>query len=305
MYALDFRAMGSEVRAVLDSDDAAQASGALDRFAAWLARCERTLSRFDDRSELSRLNALGFVDHADELLWNAIDVACDAATSSDGLVTPMVLGALEAAGYDPSFELLELEQPGPHPAAYVADFRDIERDAATRSIRLPLGGRVDLGGTAKGWCADLGAAELARTGPALVSIGGDVAMSESRRGPWPVAIEDPRGSRAPLEVVALRRGGVATSGRDQKRWRRSGAWQHHIIDPRTGAPSRTDVWTASVIGPSALAAEVAAKRVMLDGCELGLRWIESRPDLAAIVVCEDGRVRRSARFGEHAWAGAA
>jgi thiamine biosynthesis lipoprotein len=183
----------------------------------------------------------------------------------------------------------------------VPDWRCIQRDMRTRSIQLPPGVRLDLGGTAKGWSADAAVASLARFGPALVDLGGDIAASRAQRAPWPIAIDDPRGDRGSLDLVLLHEGGIATSGRDFRRWKRNGLDQHHLIDPRTGAPAKTDVWTATAIAPRALEAEIAAKRVLLEGSCAGLEWLEQRPNLAAIVVREDGVVLRSARFAHHVW----
>ena len=300
LYALDFKVMGCETRVVLDSE-APGASAALESVAVWLVECERRLSRFDSMSALSTLNDFGWADHVDEVLWDAVDAALRAASETDGLVTPTVLAALEAAGYDRSFDALEREQGNPLGAPRVPDWKGVERDPETRSIRLPAGVRLDLGGTAKGWCADAAASRLSVLGPALVDIGGDVSMSEATRDPWPIAIEDPRGTDEPLDVVLVPRGGVATSGRNVRRWRRAGIEQHHVIDPRTGAPARTDVLTASVIAGRALDAELAAKRVLLEGSEAGLAWIDSRPELAAIVVRDDGHVLRSRRFESHSY----
>jgi thiamine biosynthesis lipoprotein ApbE len=56
-----------------------------------------------------------------------------------------------------------------------------------------------------------------------------------------------------------------------------------------------------VIGPRAIAAEIAAKRVLLEGAAAGLAWLEQQPELAALIVREDGEVERSARFETHAW----
>jgi hypothetical protein len=46
---------------------------------------------------------------------------------------------------------------------------------------------------------------------------------------------------------------------------------------------------------------VAAKVVVLLGSDEGLRWIEERPALAALVVREDERVLRSAKFASNVW----
>jgi thiamine biosynthesis lipoprotein len=301
MLTVEFKTMGCHARAVLDAEGEC-ARAALDRLPAWFARREHVLSRFDPESALARLNAHGTADRVDDVLWEAIDVALGAAAATDGLVTPTILSALEAVGYDRTFDRMERDQPGPpSDARAVPDWRTIERDARTRSIRLLPGLRLDLGGTAKGWTADIAARSLARIGPALVDVGGDVAMSRSPRDGWPIAIADPRGRRDALDLVVLRGGGIATSGRDFRRWKRSGLEQHHLIDPRTGAPSRTDVLSATVIAPRALDAEIAAKRVLLDGSRRGLAWIESHPELAALIVRDDGLVLRSAHFDEHAW----
>ena len=301
MLTIEFETMGCHARVALDGDGS-RARRALRWILPWFHARARTLSRFDPGSALFRLNARGSAEAVDEVLWGAIDVALRAASATDGLVTPTILSALEAAGYDRPFDRLEREQPvppaKPHP---VPDWRAIERDALARAILLPPGVRLDLGGTAKGWTADAAVRALAPAGPALVDLGGDIAMSRRRAEPWPVAIADPRGPEEPLALALIREGGIATSGRDVRRWRRSGVEQHHLVDPRTGAPARTDVWTATVIGPSALDAEVAAKRVLIEGSRAGMDWIESHPGLAALVVREDGVVLRTRGVSDRLW----
>jgi thiamine biosynthesis lipoprotein len=94
---------------------------------------------------------------------------------------------------------------------------------------------------------------------------------------------------------------VATSGKDFRRWRRAGAWQHHLIDPRTGRPSISDVWSATVVAPSLQIAELAAKTAVILGSAEGLRWIERRPNLAALFVLEDGTRLDSLRLQDHLW----
>ncbi len=91
-----------------------------------------------------------------------------------GLVNPLVLPALEAAGYAHSFETETFEPGAESPVATVWDWHDIELDADRRQIRLPAGSRIDLGGTAKGWAAQQTASWLSQTGPCLVDAGGDI-----------------------------------------------------------------------------------------------------------------------------------
>ena len=96
-------------------------------------------------------------------------------------------------------------------------------------------------------------------------------------------------------------GGVATSGRDYRRWTRNGTWQHHILDPRTGRPAQSDVLSATVIAPTAYEADVAAKTALILGSRDGLEWIEAHPALAGLLVTDEGQVIRSQRLNDYLW----
>jgi thiamine biosynthesis lipoprotein len=233
------------------------------------------------------------------MLFQAIEAACAAARESGGLVTPTVLDAVEEVGYRGSFT-------GPQIQARCADdtrcqpvpsWQAIELDEAALRVRLPRGTRLDLGGTAKGWLAD----RLCHTfrGPALVDLGGDIAVNGPRSdgSAWPIAIArvEPNEPEPPLLLLAS--GGVATSGRDYRVFARG----HHLIDPRCGAAARTRVVSASAIAESALAAEVAAKVVLLADAEAGFPWVQKRLRVAARALFEGGRVVTSSRFLHHTW----
>ncbi|GIW91578.1 MAG: hypothetical protein KatS3mg109_2010 [Pirellulaceae bacterium] len=107
MQRLQFRAMGSTITIVIDSDDPT-ARPALNVARQTFLRYEQILSRFRSHSELSALNRragrgpvrVGYT------LWRAVQHALRAASASDGIVTPTVGAALVAAGYDRDFATL-------------------------------------------------------------------------------------------------------------------------------------------------------------------------------------------------------
>ncbi|MEP7357639.1 MAG: FAD:protein FMN transferase [Anaerolineales bacterium] len=302
MHTISFKAMGCEMQAMLDSNTL-DARRALAEVPAWFEDWEQRLSRFRPSSELSQLNAAGGRPMAvSPAFWQVVDFALQAERETHGLVTPLLLDALEAAGYDRSFDALEktgaraTASAAPHPAPRAAD--SIRRDPRQRTLQLLGGARLDLGGVAKGWAADRAARRLGMHWPALVDAGGDIAAAGPRPDslPWSISISSPLRPDEDLEALSLSNGGVATSGRDYRRWQRDGLWYHHILDPRTGRPAETDVLSVTVAGPSAVRAEMAAKAALILGSQPGLAYLDARPELAGLLVKEDGQVLRSTKL---------
>jgi thiamine biosynthesis lipoprotein len=299
-----FRAMGCQMLAMVDADDAAVGE-VLAAVPEWFGAWEDHISRFRPTSELSRLNASrGRFMVVSEVLWEVLEAALTAEQASNGLVTPTMLNTLEAVGYDRSFDTGLTRQKALLPAVMppiLDPAHGIELDASARSVRLLDDVRLDFGGVAKGWAADQAMRRLSFFGPALVEAGGDIAVSGPRKSGagWEIGVADPRGPDRDLEVICVEQGGVATSGRDFRRWQVNGVWQHHLLDPRTGQPAITDVLSSTVIAPTVGEAEIAAKVALILGSTDGLEWIEAHPPLAALFVLDDGHVARSARLGDY------
>ena len=278
---ISFRALGSQANIWLKTpEDGAEA---LRQVPGWLEEVEAALSRFRPDSELSRLNQRPreWVAASDMVL-NSLEAALHAARSTDGQVTPLVLRALVAAGYDRSFETLPQAAETNTRTVPASHWEAIQVDRTAGRVWLP--DAIDLGGTAKGWAAHQIAQRLAAYGPVLVDLGGDmVALGK----PWTVHIFDPFQPQTPFAAVILRDQAIATSGTDYRRW---GSNQHHIIDPITGAPAQTDVVSATVIHPDAVLAEAFAKTVVLQGSTTGLSWLAQHTQAAGLVFDHTGCV---------------
>lgn len=299
MRWLEFRAMGCQMMAIVDNETE-DAQAVLNRVPDWFEAWEQALSRFRPDSELSRLNARAGQRPipVSETLWQVLRAALQAAEMSNGLVTPTILPALQHAGYTDSFEHLPRQQAaaGTLPADAVAAaqaWRDIALNPAERTVGLPAGVQLDLGGVAKGWAAEVAARRLDRYGPALVDAGGDIAVSAPRRdgSPWIIEVASPFNEAETLAHIALLEGVVVTSGRDYRQWMQGGRLRHHIIDPRTGEPADTDLISVTVIARRAVRAEAAAKMMLILGFEEGLNWLSRQRDIAALLVREDGEMR--------------
>ncbi len=279
----------------------------VDEVRAEVAACDLACSRFREDGELSFLNDPSRAQVAvlvSSWLADALTTAIWAAQESDGLVDPTIGQCLVDLGYDRTFELLRPDQPLVVRATHVPAWeRVVVRERAVANpiceaqfeARVPVGIRLDLGATAKALCADRSARRASNvTGcGVLVSLGGDVAVAgPSPVDGWPVRVTD-RADTDPAEgghgqTVAVRAGGLATSGTSVRRWAQDGRPRHHLVDPRTAQPS-AEVWrTVTVAAASCVEANVASTAAIILGHQAPA-WLSGR-DVHARLVGAEGEV---------------
>lgn len=267
-----FDAMGTVVELVLEADDAGLAfAAAEDEF----ERLEQIMSRFRRDSELSRLNDAGSLDVSQDLA-EVVELAVAARERTGGRFDPTVHDAVVAAGYDRTFA--ELPEDAPQAAAAPSRCGGAVRVDGLH-VEVAPGFRLDLGGIGKGFAAERVAQLLALEGPCIVNAGGDIAVRGVPAGEpyWPVGVEGG-------PTLGLADAGLATSGRDRRRWRRGGRELHHLIEPATGEPAATDLVRVTAIGRDAVDAEVLAKVLLLGGEAQAVA-----SGVPAVLVTHDGR----------------
>jgi thiamine biosynthesis lipoprotein len=117
----------------------------------------------------------------------------------------------------------------------------VDLSAGTISL-AEKGMSLDLGGIAKGYALDRARLVLRKLGVtrALVNAGGDIiALGEKAPGKlWRVGVQDPRNSTGIAAVAAVKDKCVLTSGDYERFIEKDGVRYHHILDPRTGYPTR-------------------------------------------------------------------
>lgn len=167
-------------------------------------------------------------------------------------------------------------------------------DPARNAVRLATHVELDLGGIAKGFVADSALATLAGAGIqyALVDAGGDIALSTPPPGrDWRVQV-------AGKGLLAMHKGGIATSGDSERFVEIDGVRYSHIVDPRTGH-GITNRCHVTVIAESGMKADALATTISVLGPKAGIAYIETLAHTEALVIqLIDGEARhfRSSSF---------
>jgi FAD:protein FMN transferase len=281
--------MGTTV--VVAASDPAALELATSTVRAVVTAIDRTCSRFQSESELSRLNRASGSGpvQVSELLDAAISASLDAAAATDGVVDPTIGALIERLGYTVTFSDMPLDGPSIEVDIRAAPgWASIVHDRDRRTFALPADASLDLGAVGKAWAADQAAGAAAwRVGTGvLVSCGGDLAVA----GPaltegWRVRVSEAVGA-APWQDVQIFDGGLATSGMESRTWRRGGEVLHHIIDPTTGFPPVSPWLMATVAAATCAQANTAATCAIVLG-ERAPAWLRDR-GLPARLMHRDG-----------------
>ncbi len=124
-------------------------------------------------------------------------------------------------------------------------------------------GHFDPSGIVKGWAIANAAAILRQRGFVnfYVEAGGDIEVSghNSRGKPWRIGIRNPFNMNEIVKVVALREGGVATSGTYIR--------GQHIYNPKKADELITEIVSLTVIGPNIYEADRFATAAFAMGYE--------------------------------------
>ncbi|WP_129312146.1 FAD:protein FMN transferase [Streptomyces sp. L2] len=159
-------------------------------------------------------------------------------------------------------------------------------------------GSLDPTGIVKGWSAERAARELAEVdGVCGVSVngGGDVQMlgAPEPQRPWRIGVADPLrpgGLAAVISAAGVAELSVATSGTAER--------GDHIVDPRTGRSAVTDLVSVTVVGPRLTFVDCWATAAFAMGSRAGLAWLESLPDVEALLITAGDEVRCTAGLAD-------
>lgn len=159
---------------------------------------------------------------------------------------------------------------------------------------------LDLGGVAKGYIADdLADLFIAHgVGRFVINLGGNVVVRGGRPAdasarppvaagsPWRIGIINPLDPAHNRAIVDMVDGSVVTSGIHERRFTKGGVTYHHILDPATGMPAKTDLTSATIIAPRSMDCDGYSTTALMLGARDAIDFVESLPGIEAVLIDE-------------------
>ena len=285
--------MGTDVTITVVAKSAEEGEAAIDAGMAELRRLDAMMSLYKDTSEITQVN-LAAGKHPVKVSPEMIEAEEAARKISDlsGGVFDVTVGPLVVLW---QMKLKEGTIPSDREIARIkplVNYRNVVVDRKHSTIFLKKKGMImDFGGM-KGYMADRVKDLLKKRGinDAVIALAGDIWVLGRRDDgkPWRIGVQHPREKDKVLAVLDLSDKYISTSGDyerfvivEKKRY-------HHIIDPRTGKPSK-GVISATLVGDRGAVIDPLAKVPFILGPEEGLKIVK-KLGAEAIIVDDHGKV---------------
>jgi thiamine biosynthesis lipoprotein len=282
------------VTVVADSDK--KADSAIEKAFSAIERFGDKIDFFKETSELSAINrnaGIAAVKVSPETL-GVIEQAVYVAEKSDGAFDPTVgpeIGLWDfAKKIRPSDEEIKKNLP-------LVGYRNIVIDKKKSTVFLKEKGmKIDLGGIAKGYAADLAVDVLRRDGisAGIVANAGDISTfglkPDGKR--WNVGIKNPRQKGEADELIAkaaLSDKSISTSGDYERYFISEGKRYHHLLDPRTGYPAGLSR-SVTIITDRAAFTDAFATAVFVLGPDKGMKLLRET-GMDGIIIDTDGGIQ--------------
>lgn len=161
--------------------------------------------------------------------------------------------------------------------------------------------QIDVGAIAKGYIADRIKDFLEKKGidHAIINLGGNIQTIGSKPdgSDYNIGIQKPFDETGePLTSVKLSDKTIVTTGVYQRYFEQDGKIYHHVLDPLTGMPSETDLYSVSIITDSSLTADALSTVCCLKGYENALLLVNRLDNVDAVFITNDNEIHYSANF---------
>ncbi|WP_452229830.1 FAD:protein FMN transferase [Lacinutrix sp. MEBiC02404] len=255
----------------------------------------KSMSTYQTNSDISKLNRneSNSVDtHFEKVLATSKQINKE----TEGVFDPTIGTIVNALGFGPEKRIERLDSLKIDSLMQFVGL-DKVRIADRTVIKKHKNTFIDFNAIAKGYGVDVIAdfLESKKVNNYLVEIGGEIrskGMNIERNSAWTVGIDKPNfeGEQSVLEAITLHQEAMATSGTYRKfKIDENGNRYAHILDAKTGYPSKSNILSVSVITSNCMTADAYATAFQAMGIEKTKAFLKKHPELKAFIIFENNK----------------
>ena len=255
----------------------------------------RSMSTYQANSFISKINA-NEETTIDSHFRKVFDASKEIYQLTNGAFDPTIGIMVNAWDFGPDKAIENLDEQKIDSLMRTVGLDKVTRDGDVINKEHP-GTQLDFNAIAKGYAVDV-IAEFLETQNVenyLVEIGGEVrtkGVNMSSEQPWRIGVENPNfdGSQTIVKAISLEGEAMATSGTYRKfKVDSEGNRYAHIIDAKTGYPSKTNLLSISVIASDCMTADAYATVFKTMGVEGVTHFLKEHNDLKAFLIFENDK----------------
>ena len=253
----------------------------------------KSMSTYIASSDISRINEGDSTVEVDEHFKKVFMLSKDIYTSTNGFFDPTIGVLVNAWDFGPKGKVVGLDSVKVDSLLNYVGYDKVYLEK--NKVKKDLNTFIDFNAIAKGYGLDVIADFLSKKGYKnyLIDIGGEVVSKGKNvltEKPWRIGIEKPNfdGTQSQQKVIELIDEAMATSGVYRKfKIDENGKRYAHIIDTKTGYPSKTNILSVSVIAPTCAEADAYATAFKAMGVKKVKQLLLKHPELKVYFIYED------------------
>lgn len=285
--------LGTVVDIQVRDDDKQKVEDAITQAFSEVKRIDDLFTTYNEESAVWKVNnSTDSIISVDPEIFSLI-VLCDSITKiSDGCFDVSLDNLTKTWGFDSDNPNLPSQSEIDF-ALFKSGWQKIKVVSNNQIIKKEKVG-LNFGAIAKGYAVDKAMDVLKKSGikEALVNAGGEISALGNN---WVVGIQHPRETNSIIKKLKLNNYTVATSGDYEQYFEKDGIRYHHILDPKTGYPSK-ELQSVTIISKTNAFADALATAVFVMGKNQGMKLIESLIDTEGMIIDSEGKIFYSTEF---------
>lgn len=270
-----------------------KAEEALDESVNEILRLDELLSVGKEESEIYTINNSGSAILSDDTA-KLIETSIELYSSTKGAFDITIFPLMETWGFTTK-QYTVPDKSEINSILKNVSASKIEYNGKEKTINLPKGVRVDLGGIAKGYTSNriMEIFEEYSIESGMVSLGGNVQLYGRKPDGslWKIAVENPKDEANYVGVLQIEDKAVISSGGYERYFEENGVNYHHILDPNTGYPARSGLISVTIVSEDGTMADGLSTALFVMGKQKALEyWKNHSEKFDAILVEEDGNI---------------